>query len=384
MLASTAGTNLQVSERPDADHDFLRIARRSTASTDGRRGRHVVDGYTGTMENAAFGTGFEVHTDWQADSGDTLSNTASIWSGFQGSWTGGRPTGRATWVGLMFGYQGDHQPHENPFVEGTARAVYSLSDQTLDVAFSDIASRDGERRHANFGFSDVPVSRYGTFLGGGTAGILSGAFFGSSHAEVAGSFHHNPARVTGSFGATRELGTTVAAQRRTEDAIPDATNDVVFHALDGWGPWETEPGEDGIHALIPSGAGEPDQADLPGTASGQAQAAPTGSNPVSGSAVWSGSARATDTRPEADGTTVHGSARLEVDFGDATVDIDLTSFGADHEDMSWQALPMVDGTFRDSGDVASIDGAFYGSDHQSAAGSFDRNHLQGEFEATRD
>ena len=255
VLASTAGTNLQVSERPDADHDFLRIARRSTASTDGRRGRHVVDGYTGTMANASFGTGFDLHTDWHADSGDTLSNTAYIWSGFQGSWTGGRPTGRATWSGRMFGYQGGHQPHENPWVEGTTTAHYSIFDQTLDVAFSDVASKDGERTLADFGFSDVPVSRYGTFLGGGTAGILGGAFFGSSHAEVAGSFHHNPAGVTGSFGAIRELGTTVAAQRRTEDAVPDATDDVVFHALDGWGPWGTEPGEDGIHALIRRGPG---------------------------------------------------------------------------------------------------------------------------------
>ena len=384
VLASTAWSDLQVTERPDADYGFLRITRHSTASTDARQGRRAVDGYTGTMEHAAFGTGFERYTDWQTESNGTLSSTDFIWSSFQGSWTGGRPTGRATWSGLMLGYQSDHEPHENPFVEGVATAIYYISDQTIDVSFSDVASRDSERTLAPFRFEDVPVSRYGTFLGGGTAGILGGGFFGSSHAEVAGAFHHNTARVTGSFGAERASGTAVAAERGTTDSIPGAASNIEFHALDDWGPWGMEPEKGGNHALIPSGSGDPGQSGIQGAAIGQVQAELTRSNPVSGSAVWSGSAHATDTRPEADQATVHGSARLEVDFDRAAIDINLTGFGADHEDMSWQALPMVEGAFQDVRDGASIDGAFYGSDHQSAAGSFDRNHLQGEFDAARD
>ena len=63
-LAATAGWTWRDAERPEADRGFVRIARYSDTSTDGLQGRRVVDGYTGTLEHVAFGTGFERHTDW--------------------------------------------------------------------------------------------------------------------------------------------------------------------------------------------------------------------------------------------------------------------------------------------------------------------------------
>ena len=80
---------------------------------------------------------------------------------------------------------------------------------------------------------------------------------------------------------------------------------------------------------------------------------------------------------------VSGNARLEVDFDDTTVDIDFTDFEAGHDDMSWQALSIRNGAFRDTRGLATIAGAFYGTEHQGAAGKFDRDHLQGVFGAVR-
>ena len=58
VLMATAGWGRRDSERLVEDRDFVRIDRQTAAFTDGRQGRHVVDGYTGTMEYGAFGIRF--------------------------------------------------------------------------------------------------------------------------------------------------------------------------------------------------------------------------------------------------------------------------------------------------------------------------------------
>ena len=78
-----------------------------------------------------------------------------------------------------------------------------------------------------------------------------------------------------------------------------------------------------------------------------------------------------------------GDARLEVNFGNATVDVDFTNLEADHDDMSWQALQIVSGAFQDTTLRPTIEGAFYGSTHQGAAGKFDRDNLRGIFGTVR-
>ena len=209
VLAATAGWKWRSAERPDSDRNLVRIARHAAESTDGLQGRHVVDGYTGTLEHVAFGTGFERHTNWVVALGEGIAETDSSfhkWAGVQGTASGAPPDAAATWSGLMLGYQGGRAASETPFVEGLARLEYSLSDNTLDVAFSDVASRDGRRFLRDFAFKGLEAQEDGTFGTDGTdgaAGTIDGAFFGPSQEEAAGTFHHNASNITGGFGARR-------------------------------------------------------------------------------------------------------------------------------------------------------------------------------------
>ena len=206
VLAATAGWTWRSAERPDADRDVVRIARHSAESTDGLQGRHVVDGYTGTLEHAAFGAGFERHTNLVVALEEGIAETDSSfnkWAGVQGTASGAPPDEVARWSGLMLGYQGGRAASETPFVEGVASIEYSLSDNSLDVAFSDVASRDGQRALRDLAFKGLDVEDDGTFGSNGAAGALDGAFFGPHQEEAAGAFHHNSSDVTGSFGARR-------------------------------------------------------------------------------------------------------------------------------------------------------------------------------------
>ena len=205
-LAATAGWTWRSAERLDTDRDIVRIARHSAESTDGLQGRHVVDGYTGTLEHAAFGTGFERHTNLVVALEEGVAETDSSfnkWAGVQGTASGARPDEAARWSGVMLGYQGGHPATQTPFVEGLASVRFSLFDHSLDVAFSKVASRDGRRRLRNFAFRDLQLGQDGTFSRGDAEGAMDGALFGPSQEEAAGAFHHNATDVTGSFGARR-------------------------------------------------------------------------------------------------------------------------------------------------------------------------------------
>ena len=91
VLASTAGWTWRSAERLHADRDVVRIARHSVESTDGLQGSHVVDGYTGTLEHVAFGTGFERYTNWSPLSNGAFPDTDYFfdkWAGVQGTVSG--------------------------------------------------------------------------------------------------------------------------------------------------------------------------------------------------------------------------------------------------------------------------------------------------------
>ena len=105
---------------------------------------------------------------------------------------------------------------------------------------------------------------------------------------------------------------------------------------------------------------------------------PSRNNPVSGSAIWSGGARAVWVE-EVEGTetvidALEGRAFLEADFSTATIDLHL----AGHEllNHSWTNIPMTSGSFTswNEGNVffgpAEVAGKFYGAAHQGVAGSF--------------
>ena len=105
---------------------------------------------------------------------------------------------------------------------------------------------------------------------------------------------------------------------------------------------------------------------------------PTGYNPVAGSAIWNGTARGVDSR----GLPIEeASVRLEADLDAATIDARLSHF--ERHIFSWRSLALTNGTFsqgdafkhyQDGGPAEtaprewSIAGAFYGDNHQGAAG----------------
>ena len=121
-----------------------------------------------------------------------------------------------------------------------------------------------------------------------------------------------------------------------------------------------------------------------GTVIATVEGARSGTSPISGSAVWTGDVRAYETEPATGTTTyapVEGKSRLEVDLAAGTVDVDFTRFDNDRADMSWFRLALDNGAFGNG--TASIDGSFYGTNHEGAAGTFDRNGLTGVFGALR-
>ena len=378
VLGATAGWDGRDSARPVEERGFVRIARQTSASTDDRQGRRAADAYTGTLEHAAFATGFERYTsEWTGSAGGP-GGYGTTWTGFQGDASGSRPGGVARWSGTMLGYQGGRPGGDNPFVEGLATVKFSLSDNQVDVRFSGVTSRDGQRAVADFGFDDLAAQADGTFSGGGQSGIMDGALFGPAHEEAAGAFHHNATDVTGSFGA-RRLPDTVTLAESGAVTLLASTGGTGFYAFEDWGFWGVQFDEGVFGAFVHQRV----QGSSYFTPEGRVQGRLSGGNPVSGSAVWSGKVRAYDT--ESGGwAPVSGNARLQVDLSAAAVDVDFTDFEAGHADMAWSALPLRGGAFSHAEGGASIEGAFYGSEHQGTAGTFRRDRLDGVFGAVRD
>ena len=202
VLTWTAGWGDWLAEDLHTDSGAIRIARRHASTTDGGTGRYQEDGYFGTMEYAAFGTGFYRYFDWQWQQDEETWDFYVLGNGFQGDLSGTRPRETATWNGRIAGYQQGLEAGEDPFVEGDARVRASLFSNQIDIDFWNVRSIDRERTLTNFGFEDIPVESDGTFdrL---LQGEVEGAFFGPEHQEVAGMFHYSDNDVTGSFGAVK-------------------------------------------------------------------------------------------------------------------------------------------------------------------------------------
>ena len=384
VLASTAGWTLRNAARPEADYDYVLLERLTSASTDGARGRHVIDGYTGTMEHVAFGTGFERYSDWTTEPDVISPDFEHRWTGVQGTASGGLPGGRARWSGPMLGYQYNLASSENRLVEGRATVDFWLSTSLVDVGFSEVASRDGLRVLPDFGFEGLQSETNGTFARSDESGRLYGAFFGPAHEEAGGTFHHYEMDIFGSFGARREADTVTLKETGTTRALVSRSGGYDFYAYDQWGFWGKQFQENIFGAFLEQNVTTVGNTSTYHRPYGRIEGTPSGQNPVSGSAVWSGKVRAFETEPRGY-MPVSGNARLEVDFGDATVDVDFTDFEAGHNDMSWRALRVEEGAFRDPQvGQATIEGAFYGTEHQGVAGKFDRDSLRGVFGALRD
>lgn len=112
----------------------------------------------------------------------------------------------------------------------------------------------------------------------------------------------------------------------------------------------------------------------------------SGSNPVSGSATWTGAmvGRLTDGQGnEEPMTQVVGDSRLTFDFAANELDVALTRIQADdgqsYADLMWENLPTANGAFAGQG----VSGRFYGPNHEEVGGVFEWNQIVGAFGATR-
>ena len=386
VIAATAGWDGRDRAILTADHDSLRVERQTAATTDGRQGRHVVDGYFGIMELGAFGVGFEKYSDEWTDSVATPGGLFRRWNGAQGTMSGQPPDARAHWSGLMLGYQGRHDALDDPFVEGVATVDFHLATNRVDVAFSDVASRDGRRALPDIRFSGLEPRADGTLRGNYDNGWLRGAFLGPGHEEAVGLFSHTETTVRGSFGAQAVPDSVMLQETGSVSFAGDSSDGSgtrSIYAYDDWGYWGRQFGANAFTAVIDQEITTLGSITSYGTPTTRVSGTRSGSNPVSGSAVWLGGVRAFETGLEGH-LPVSGSARLEVDFSDATVDVDFTDFNKGRGDLSWRGMQVTAGAFRDARSQPTIEGAFYGTDHQGAAGKFERDDLRGVFGAIRD
>ena len=178
-------------------------------------------------------------------------------------------------------------------------------------------------------------------------------------------------------------------------AVGDAAGTVSaeFHR---WGVWGGIPREDAVTcaAIGCPPAGDTIflaylDHDADGRVSKTVDGERSGSSPQAGSAFWVGDVLgyASEKVAGADGTSVtayeavRGDARLEADFEAATVDVEFTGFDAGRSDIAWDGLVMEGGAFGTAD--KSIEGSFYGTDHEGAAGTFSRDGLAGVFGALR-
>ena len=111
----------------------------------------------------------------------------------------------------------------------------------------------------------------------------------------------------------------------------------------------------------------------------------SGTDPGSGSATWNGPVIGVDTTVFERGRTFRGFAEVNVDFANAEVDVAFTVIRFHLEgnvvrsDITWSDLPLNDGKFGSD----SIQGAFYGPNHEEVGVVFSRDGAVGAFGGTR-
>ncbi len=119
----------------------------------------------------------------------------------------------------------------------------------------------------------------------------------------------------------------------------------------------------------------------------------TDTNPVDGSATWTGvMVGGRITRTADVGIGVRGHARLTYDFANEDIDVFLSNIqnanaAVDgrqiYPNLTWQNLPVRNGRFGADFDDPTLEGRFYGPNHEEVGGIFERNQIIGAFGAKR-
>ena len=158
-----------------------------------------------------------------------------------------------------------------------------------------------------------------------------------------------------------------------------------FKNLGGWLEYSAFAVE--VNSIV-SGVGE----DLRGTVFGGAYSLgdATGTTPAFGNTTWTGTMVGGDTSLTANrGNRIMGDATLTFDLSREDIDVAFTNIrdidaGRPHGNITWQNIPVTSGSF--ASDISfgnSIDGRFYGPNHEEVGGVFERNQIAGAFGAKR-
>lgn len=114
------------------------------------------------------------------------------------------------------------------------------------------------------------------------------------------------------------------------------------------------------------------------------------SNPLSGSATWTGEVFGIDVSSgETAGNHVNGTATITIpDFDMPSISISFTGLrdtdmDAPRADMVWNSIPLTSGAFRSKLETSVIDGHIFGDDHTHVGGVFERDEIVGGFGAER-
>lgn len=319
----------------------------------------------------------------------------------------------------------------------TMRAVEGLAD--LDVNLGSLADRLSDLTYSveSFGrlqFSDMKylspsgqdvwktggleynvVVQGNTFLNtDGDDGVVSGAFFGPSHEGMGGTLERED--LAAAFGGSRLGGASADIISPNTPAIlhnngsvsengittyRENSSDLRFsgyffgvrnvYSYDDWGVWATLNGETLFAATINNATplDPPFVLGLTNSYVPLISGTPSGSNPVGrlNSDTWLGKAFGYEADPVIRGAPVEGDVQVKVDFFDFGVEVrfDFTSHNEQYSPSYSSSLQDGDGTFRSRfwGDRLSLDGTFYGPNHEGVAGTFKSHQLEGVFGAIR-
>ena len=212
LLSECSGAQCTVTNSITGQSQVVRISDIELApdGTETLGTRHGVTlGATATVvmgqDVTAFGawmdhSGFSVQTASQTV-GDIAVDTRNGLVG--GILTGARPTGSATWRGLMVGRPATGEDRHDRLL-GDAVLSYDIDAGALDAAFTGIVNIDRNAAHSTTAvtFADIPVGPERTFAAGEAGDRIEGGFYGPGHAETAGVFERS--NIVGAFGAKRQ------------------------------------------------------------------------------------------------------------------------------------------------------------------------------------